>query len=145
MSNAAAFAALARVRLAVTKLSRVPAQAAATGARAIKDLLQAQVASERDPYGRPWAPHTTATVKRWGEHSIGYLTGGMVGGLDVKPARGAGIQITLGASRGAPFFQLGTVQQKARPILPTGALPASWASALRLAATKACQQTMAGA
>lgn len=145
MTNAAAFAALARVRRAVTQLSRVPARAAKESAAEIKDLLQAQVAAEKDPYGRAWAPHKQATIDRWGEHSIGYLTGGMVGGLDVRPARGAGIQITLGASRGSPFFQIGTKYQAARPILPERALPASWVRALTLAANRACAQTMAGA
>jgi len=145
VTNAAAFAALARVRRAVTQLSRVPARAAKESAAEIKDLLQAQVAAEKDQYGRAWAPHKQATIDRWGEHSIGYLTGGMVGGLDVRPARGAGIQITLGASRGSPIFQIGTKYQAARPILPERALPASWVRALTLAANRACAQSMAGA
>src|SRR5271166_6699696 len=105
MGNAAAFAALARVKRVVNELGKVPSQMARPSSEAILGLLRAQFAAQTDAYGRPWAPHSKETVRRWGEHPIGRLTGKMYNGLEVKPMAGSGISIIMGADYSA-FFQL---------------------------------------
>lgn len=143
MSNAAAFAALRKIRRAVNRLAEVPSRVARDGASEIKALIGQQFAAQTDAYGRPWAQHEPATVERWGAHAILNLTGALAD-VDVKPLAGAGIGITLGAKYGA-FHQVGTARMVARPILPDGPLPDSWRAALAGAGASAFDDIMSEA
>jgi hypothetical protein len=138
--NAAALAALRKVAQAVSELAQVPSRAASEASGSIKTILQRQFASQTDAYGRPWAPLTDATIKRWGSHPILDLTH-QLKDVDVRPMTGAGIVVTLGSKSGA-FHQVGTYKMKGRPILPDGPLPPAWQQAIADAATNSFTRTM---
>lgn len=127
----------------IRRLARVPAKVAMKGAEAIAEQIDQQFAAGTDAYGNAWTPHKPATVKRWGEHPILELTGGLRGEVDVHPMAGSGIAIELGEL--ASLHQNGTSQMAARPILPTGTLPATWREALEQAAAESFEEAARGA
>ncbi len=110
------------------KLATVPARAAKQVAKDIKDLIEQEFAAEADPYGNAWKPHAPATVERWGPHSILDLSGTMRRSLDVKPMPGAGVSITLDHPGEDHQTGWSGVQGSgpARPVLPSGPMPAQW-------------------
>jgi HK97 gp10 family phage protein len=70
-----------------------------------------------DGYG--WAPHTDATVERWGEHGLGLLTGethGTVGSEAISGGLGAE-GIVYANTKQAIFFEMGTIHQPPRSFL----------------------------
>lgn len=127
--------ALASIARSIRALGKVPSRAAPKAADAIRGLLDEQFAAQVGPYGAAWAPHSEATVKRWGEHAILDLSGALKS-LDVRPSGGAGITVTLGAPYGQ-FHQTGTSRMPARPILPYAGLPAKWSAAIKDACSEA--------
>jgi hypothetical protein len=137
MANEAGFSALAQVRLAISKLTRVPSQVAKRASGKIAGLIGKQFSAQTDAYGAAWAPLTAETIRRWGTHPILDLTGAM-NAVEVKPLPGAGISITLGEPYAA-FHQVGTRYMPPRPILPTAALPAAWNAALKAAAEESAK------
>lgn len=137
----AGVAALQRIMRAVRQLSRVPSRVAQEASGDVRRLLFEQIAAQTDPYGAAWAPHKESTLKRWGEHPVLDLTGDMIGGIDVAPSAGAGINITLGEKYSA-FHQTGTRYMPARPILPDRGIPESWVSAIREASSNAFRSTL---
>lgn len=141
MSNAAAFAALARIKRSVAALARVPSQTSAAAAPKIQALIEEQFASGTDPYGRAWEPLSQATLDK-GRSAPPLTDSGELAGVTVAPMAGAGVSVTLGASYGA-FHQVGTRYMPARPILPYAGLPAAWKQALSDAATAAFERTLA--
>lgn len=136
----AGVAALRSIARSVRALSRVPSQMAKGASADIRRLLFEQFAAQTDAYGAAWAPHAESTIKRWGEHPIGDLTGAMMN-IDVSPRAGAGIVVTLGAPWSG-FFHGGTRYMPARPILPTRGLPPSWVAALRGQAEKTFRESL---
>lgn len=113
------------------RLASVPSQVAADASERIAGLIAQEFEAQADPYGDAWADHTEGTVKRWGEHEILDLSGGMRGSVDVRPMRGAGIAITIDDVAG--FHQGGTVDMVARPVLPSDDMPPLWEEALEAA------------
>lgn len=144
MGNAAAIASIKRMKHAVSQLSRVPSRAAKEASDDIRRLLFEQFVAQTDAYGSQWTEHKTSTIRRHGEHPIGYLTGDMLD-IDVVPTAGAGIVVMIPDVPYLRFFTGGRTGQPARPILPTGALPDSWAQAINEASSKAFHRIMSRA
>lgn len=110
---------------ALRSLAKIPAQVAGRAAPRIKAQMQKDTQAARDPYGRPYAPHQPATVKRWGPHPLLDLTGRGIDSLDAQPMAGAGISVT--ADEHMAFTQAGTPTQDVRAVLPNSPqLPATW-------------------
>jgi hypothetical protein len=110
---------------ALRGLANVPSQVAAVAAPRITGQMQADTSAQRDPFGRAYAPHKPATVKRWGPHPVLNLTGAGIGSLEAKPQAGSGIEVT--ADTHMAFTQAGTPTQVVRAVLPNRpGLPATW-------------------
>lgn len=124
----AGLAALRSIGKAMRQLARVPSQVAPGASESIRGLIVGKFATGTDPYGNPWAPHLASTTERWGAHPLLDLTGDLKD-VEVSPAAGSGISVTLGADYGA-FHQIGTRYMTARPILPTHGLPDAWSRAI---------------
>lgn len=135
-------AALASISRALRELARVPAQVASDGSEAIAELIQQEFDVGQDPYDAAWAPLAPATVAK-GRGAPPLTDTGALSAVEVTPMAGAGISITVGADYGA-FHQTGTRDMPARPILPTGPLPATWERALDDAAEQAFERTLGG-
>ena len=130
---------------ALGKLARVPSRVAAIAAPKIEAEIRKTFAENRDPYGKAWAPHKPATVKRWGEHPLLRLTGEGLAEIEVKPLPSAGIAVTS-PSEGLAFSQAGTVNQVPRRFLPyLPVLPKSWRAALEKATEEAAKEATSGA
>jgi hypothetical protein len=87
--------------------------------------MQQDAQAQRDPYGRTYAPHKPATIKRWGPHAILNMSGEGIGSLKATPLPGAGI--TLEAAVHMAFTQAGTPTQTVRAVLPNRPqLPATY-------------------
>lgn len=127
----------------VEQLARVPSRVASSSATAIRGRLEEQFTEGKDPYGRPWAPLKPATVKA-GRHNPPLTDTRKMRDhdLDVRPMGGAGIAITFNPNAPALFHQKGTPTMEARPILPTGTMPASWNRALEDASTQSVVKAM---
>lgn len=110
---------------ALRSLAKVPAQVAGRAAPRIAAQMQKDTRGAVDPYGRAYAPHKPATVKRWGAHPLLDLTGAGIGSLDAQPMAGAGISVT--ADEHMVFTQAGTPTQDVRAVIPNSPqLPATW-------------------
>lgn len=132
MDLRAASAAMQTYGKAIRQLARVPAQAAAAVAPKIEKLVREEFDRGCDPYGEPWAPLAQATLDK-GRTPPPLTDSGDLGEVDVKPMRGSGVSVTLGAPYGA-FHQVGFhVEGKpvpSRPPLPVHGLPESWRDAI---------------
>jgi hypothetical protein len=110
---------------ALKSLARIPAQVAGRAAPRIKSQMEQDTRAAVDPYGRGYAPHMPATIKRWGVHPLLDLTGAGIGSLDAQPMAGAGISVT--ADEHMAFTQAGTPTQEVRAVMPNSPqLPATW-------------------
>lgn len=110
---------------ALNALATVPSQVAGRAAPRITQQMQDDTRAAVDPYKRAYAPHTPATVKRWGAHPLLDLSGSGIDSLKAEPMPGAGIQVT--ADEHMAFTQAGTPTQEVRAVMPNNAqLPASW-------------------
>ena len=67
--------------------------------------------SGRDPSGTPWAPHTPATVRRWGRHQLLKYTGVMHAAHTVE-AIDTGVRVTFPSPAG--YLNDGTKHMVAR-------------------------------
>jgi hypothetical protein len=106
-------------------LSKIPSQVAKAAAPKLAQRARNDASLERDPYGNAFRPHQPATIKRWGPHNILQLTGKGITSISARPLAGAGI--LLQAADHMVFSQLGTVNERARPIFPNNpTLPKSW-------------------
>ncbi len=124
---------------ALNKLSRVPSRVAAIAAPKLQAQVKADTAAGRDPYGRAYAPHTEATIRRWGKHPMLKLTGAGVASITVRPAAGAGI--VFSADEHMKFAQGGTVNEPVRAIFPNNpSLPKSWRKILDKATEQAAKE-----
>ena len=111
------------------RLAAVPSRFAAASAPALADVIRADYAAERDPYGNAWAPLLESTLKRKGgdprikrRSDLEFTT------VNVTPAVAVGVRIEIESYEG--FHTGGTVHMDARPSLPTNTFPASWRKAL---------------
>lgn len=114
----------------IGRLAAVPSRMAPAASREIARLIESEFATGRDPYGRAWAKLKPATLARGRRPPPLTATGKMRGSVQVRPAPGAGIAITFGSATPAIFHQYGTRKMAARPMLPRGTFPATWARAL---------------
>ena len=127
-------AALKSVARSVRGLSAVPSRAARAAASEIADRIQEQFDGGVDAYGRPWATLRPSTLAKGRTPPPLTDSASMRDGIQVKPARGAGITIVIGEPY-ASFHQVGTRNMVARPILPTHGFPDTW----RRAVADACE------
>lgn len=69
--------------------------------------------------GYGWAPHSPATVVRWGEHPLGILSGETQGGVGsmAAAAPGGAEGLVYDTTPQAVFFEMGTVHQPPRSFL----------------------------
>lgn len=117
---------------ALRQLASVPSQVAAVAAPKLTEQMKRDTNAGRDPYGRAYAPHMPATVKRWGPHQLLRLSGEGISSLKAAPAQGAGIEVT--AADHMNFTQSGTPTQEVRAVLPNNpSLPVTWRGILRSA------------
>jgi hypothetical protein len=116
----------------IRKLAEVPSRASTRIAGEIAWLIDSEFAAQSDPYGNAWEPHADSTVERWGPHPILTLSGDMRGSVDVQPMRGSGVSISI--DHPAAPHQTGWSGPQgagpARPILPSGPMPAKWREAI---------------
>lgn len=125
MSVTGDFGRLTGTIAALKTLAKIPAQVAGRAAPRITERMKQDTGAARDPYGRPYAPHALATVKRWGAHPLLDLSGAGIDSLDAKPLPGAGISVT--ADEHMVFTQAGTPTQEVRAVFPnTPQLPVAW-------------------
>ena len=69
--------------------------------------------------GYGWAPHSEATIDRWGEHPLGILSGetqGSVGSMAAAAGEGAE-GLVYATTQQAVFFEMGTIHQPPRSFL----------------------------
>jgi hypothetical protein len=121
-------AALSRLRELKTVPSRISKRVAVYVDEQYRDMF----AGEHDPYRRPWAALAPSTIKRKGGNSvILYRIGALNAGTHVKPARGAGVLITLGPN--AIYAQEGDPGKNRPPrlLLPLYGIPAHWRAFIR--------------
>lgn len=114
----------------IGRLAAVPSRMAPAASREISRLIERQFSEGRDPYGRAWAPLKPSTLARGRRPPPLTDTGRMRGAVEVRPMQGAGIEITFGSATPAIFHQYGTKKMAARPMLPRGTFPSTWARAL---------------
>ncbi len=127
---------------ALNELASVPSQIAAPAAERITAQMQSDTRAAQDPYGRGYAPHMPATVKRWGAHPLLELTGAGIGSLKAEPMGGAGIQVT--ADEHMVFTQAGTPTQDVRAVMPNqSVLPVTWNRILEEETEAAIQKRLA--
>jgi hypothetical protein len=122
--------ALDRLAQNVGRLARVPSRIASTAAPAIAALIDQGFAAGRDPYGQAWAKLRPSTVARGRRPPPLTDTGTMRRGVSVRPMAGAGIAVSFASDIPSIFHQYGTRKMAARPMLPRGAFPATWARAI---------------
>jgi len=69
--------------------------------------------------GYGWAPHSEATVERWGEHPLGILSGKTQESVSsMAEAAGVGAEgLVYDTTPQAVFFEMGTVHQPPRSFL----------------------------
>ena len=145
MDMRAASAALKTIALSLRQLSRVPAQASEDASTKIAGLIQQGFDRGVDPYGRPWAPLKASTLAK-GRTPPPLTDTRELRKAEVKPAKGAGVSVKLGAQYGA-FHQVGFhVHGKpvpARPPLPAHGLPKEWNAAIRESVEDAAEKALA--
>lgn len=115
---------------ALRSLINVPAQVAKDVVKEINFEIQAGFDAGRDPYRRPWAPLAPSTLKRRPWRGFPPLTDTREGrrGVKAKAVSGAGVQITSSVAH-LNVHQFGNPPRlPARPFLPKGVLPKSWAA-----------------
>lgn len=132
-----AAAAMMGVAKAIRSLAHVPSRASRGASDAIARLIDLQFQTGTDPYGDPWKALKQSTIKKKGHNLIGIDSSDMRDGIDVRPMRGAGVQITIDAEYAAYF-------QKRRPILPTRGLPRTWQRAITDALTTEASGALEG-
>ncbi len=126
---------------ALKSLTRIPSKVAAVAAPRITERMQQDTRSAVDPYGRGYAPHMPATVKRWGPHALLDLSGAGIASLEAKPLPGAGIAVT--ADEHMVFTQAGTPTQDVRAVMPNSPqLPASWNRILEEASVEQIEKAL---
>ncbi len=135
-------AALSTITRALNELAKVPSRAASGASERIDALIQREFDQGTDPYDSAWEPLAEATLDK-GRTDPPLTDSGALREVEVTPARGAGINVTLGEAYGA-FHQIGTRNMPARPILPTGPLPVAWREAIDAAALEACNRATGG-
>ena len=118
----------------LAKLASVPSQTAREAANGIREAIRQEFSEGQDPYGRSWAALAQATLDR-GRTPPPLTDSGDMADVDVHPAAGAGIEIEFGPEY-AGFHQTGTRNMPARPPLPTGGFPTTWAKVISDAAAK---------
>lgn len=124
------------------ELASVPSQAAKTASEDIADLIEKEFEAGNDPYGKPWAPLRPSTLKRGRRPPPLTDTRQLRESVEVKPAKGAGIQITMDEVPGV-FHQSGTKNMAKRAILPDGQkMPDPWTQAIADATDDAVQKRM---
>lgn len=120
---------LGRLAENLEKLSRVPSRAARKASEGIAEAIEAQFDAGVDPYGKAWAPLKPATLDKGRSPPPLTDSHDMRDSIEVRPARSAGIRITIG-SEYAGFHQAGTRFMAQRPILPQGPMPKTWTAAI---------------
>lgn len=145
MSMAGDFKGLGQLERNIGRLAAVPSQASRDAAERIHGRLQEQFDRGVDPYGKPWAPLRPATIRRGRTSPPLTNTREMRDHeLEVSPLPGAGIGVTFNPEAPALFHQKGTSRMAARPILPTGTLPAGWNQDLKDASAAATKRALEG-
>jgi hypothetical protein len=115
-------------------LARVPSRAVAKVSREIGRLIQEEFDVGADPYGTAWKPLAAATVDKGRTPPPLTDTRAMRNSVRVKPLSGAGVGVTV--SHPAAPHQTGWHGKQgdgpARPILPSGVMPAKWNEAIKV-------------
>lgn len=114
----------------IGRLAAIPSRMAPAVSRELAALIQQEFNAGVDPYGRPWAKLKPSTLARGRRPPPLTNTGKMRGGITVKPMQGAGVEISFASDVPGIFHQYGTKKMAARPMLPRGAFPATWARAI---------------
>lgn len=115
-------------------LAAVPSRVSAAVSADLAALVQDEFDAGRDPYGDPWAPLAEATLDRGRTPPPLTDTRRLRDGIRVRPARPAGVRLSVEAPYAAPHQTGWSGRQgsgPARPILPARAeLPEEWAEAI---------------
>jgi len=144
MSVRGDFAALERLAANLAELGQVPSRAAASAADELGAIVQMQFDAGVDPYGDAWAPLAESTIAKGRDEPPLTDSGSMASGIQVRPARGAGIEFTVEAEY-AQFHQTGTRNMPARKILPDGdELPPHWDEVIERSVNDAFEKQMGG-
>lgn len=84
---------------AILELARIPSQVSAQAARDLSKEIQRSFDKGVDPFGKPWKPLAKATIAKGRRPPPLTDTGAGRRSVIVRPAVGAGIQITVGLVR----------------------------------------------
>lgn len=128
----------------VGRLASVPSRASVPVSKDIAALIAEEFQHQADPYGNAWKAHAPATVERHGAHPILDLDGNMRRSVAVRPMAGAGVSITIDHPAGVHQTGWSGAQGSgpARPILPSGPMPARWRERIDAALTSLVKETL---
>ena len=116
-------------------LAEVPSRVARRVSAELGALIEDEFDAGADPYGRAWKELAPATLAK-GRHDPPLTdTSQMRAGVRVAPLQRAGVAITI-PHPGGPHQTGWSGPQgdgPARPILPTGVMPALWREAIQVA------------
>lgn len=111
----------------VRSLGKVPSQITSGLAVDLSQEIQDNFDRGVDPYYRDWRPLAASTLARGRTPPPLTDTGRGRRSVVVRPAKGAGIQLTVGSSY-MPYHQFGAPPRlPRRAFLPTRTLPPTWA------------------
>jgi hypothetical protein len=138
MSLDGPIAELANLVHLVQGLAQVPQRAIGYVAEAVRREIEKEFAAGRDPYGNPWTQLAPATIKRGRGAPPLTDTGTMRTAMTVTPvADGVVVEIPDPARAHQTGWRGLRSVGPARPIVPTGSMPDSWAWAIDAAIGRA--------
>lgn len=132
----------------IGKLARVPSRASKRVAVELEEQIRHQFDTGTDPYGNTYKPLTEYTLSKRTQTSEPPLTdtGTMRGTLRVEPMAAAGVSITIDHPSEDHQTGWGGPQGSgpARPILPSGPMPASWQDKIDTAIRELIEDSLRG-
>lgn len=139
MSVTGDFSGLEAMSEAFKRLSEVPSRAAKAVSADLSKFVEEEFDTGSDPYGRSWAALAERTLRKGRKPPPLTDTGAMRGSVEIRPAQGAGVQISIGEPYSV-YHQQGTSRMPARKMLPEGDLPPKWNNAVVIRTREAFNQ-----
>jgi phage gpG-like protein len=148
MATSGASAGMGLLAANLRKLAGVPSRVSREVSGELRDLIEEEFDAGADPYGDSWAPILPSTEAQRSQTTLPPLSDRerMRESLRVRPARGAGVAITIDDPAG--IHQTGWKNGgngssgPARPILPRAGFPARWREAIDAATERQIEVAM---
>jgi phage gpG-like protein len=124
------------------QLARVPSRVSAIVSQHLSELVAADFAAGRDPYGSAWAPLAPATRRKGRTHPPLDASGRLRASVWWAPAPGAGLRLGGSPPAYGQYHLTGTRHMPARPWLPASGLPAAWKRMIEAAMRTAADEVL---